>query len=149
MTATSFLDDLQAAARDVEAAEAMFRREVAARMADVEQLQSDAGHRRGGRPGRRRAGRAGHAAGSASAGKATARRAPCFSASARNCAARSREASPFRSTIGLGFAAAAARALAFSAPIACADGQLPGISLRYIRATAYSISEEHTPNTSP
>ena len=37
MTATSFLDDLQAAARDVEAAEAMFRREVAARIADLEQ----------------------------------------------------------------------------------------------------------------
>jgi hypothetical protein len=40
MTATSFLDDLQAAARDVEAAEAMFRREVAARMADLEQLRA-------------------------------------------------------------------------------------------------------------
>ncbi len=40
MTATSFLDDLQAAARDVEGAEAMFRREVAARMADLGQLRA-------------------------------------------------------------------------------------------------------------
>ena len=37
MTAISFLEDLQAAARDAEAAEAVFRREVAARIADLEQ----------------------------------------------------------------------------------------------------------------
>ncbi|MGD0316208.1 MAG: hypothetical protein ABSB37_09700 [Xanthobacteraceae bacterium] len=37
MTATSFLDDLQAAARDAEAAEAMFRRKVVAGIADLEQ----------------------------------------------------------------------------------------------------------------
>ena len=40
MTATSFLEDLRAAARDAEAAEAGFRREVAARIADLEQQRA-------------------------------------------------------------------------------------------------------------
>jgi len=40
MTAMSFLEDLRAAARDAEAAEAMFRREVAARMTDLEQQRA-------------------------------------------------------------------------------------------------------------
>jgi hypothetical protein len=40
MTAMSFLEDLQAAARDAEAAEAAFRREVAARMAGLEQQRA-------------------------------------------------------------------------------------------------------------
>ena len=38
MTATSFLEDLQAAARDADAAEAAFRREVAARIAELERI---------------------------------------------------------------------------------------------------------------
>ncbi len=37
MTAMSFLDDLEAAARDAEAAEALFRRKVVAGIADLEQ----------------------------------------------------------------------------------------------------------------
>ncbi len=40
MTAMSFLEDLQAAARDAEAAEAEFRREVAARIAGLEQQRA-------------------------------------------------------------------------------------------------------------
>ncbi len=40
MTAISFLEGLQAAARDAEAAEAAFRREVAARIADLEQRRA-------------------------------------------------------------------------------------------------------------
>ncbi len=40
MTATSFLEDLRAAARDAEAAEAAFRREVATRIADLEQQRA-------------------------------------------------------------------------------------------------------------
>jgi hypothetical protein len=40
MTLTSFLEDLQAAARDAEAAEAAFRREMAARIAVLEQRRA-------------------------------------------------------------------------------------------------------------
>ncbi len=40
MTAMSFLEDLRAAARDAEAAEAGFRREVAARISDLEQQRA-------------------------------------------------------------------------------------------------------------
>jgi hypothetical protein len=40
MTATSFLEDLQAAARAAETAEAAFRREVATRIADLEQQRA-------------------------------------------------------------------------------------------------------------
>jgi hypothetical protein len=40
MTAVSFLEDLQAAARDAEAAEVAFRREVATRIAELEQQRA-------------------------------------------------------------------------------------------------------------
>ncbi len=40
MTAMSFLEDLRAAARDAEAAEAGYRREVAARISDLEQQRA-------------------------------------------------------------------------------------------------------------
>ena len=40
MTAMSFLEDLRATARDAETAEARFRREVAARIADLEQRRA-------------------------------------------------------------------------------------------------------------
>ena len=40
MTAMSFLEDRQAAARDAETAEAVFRREVAARIAGLERQRA-------------------------------------------------------------------------------------------------------------